>query len=48
MFGSGVYIFGNNSILRATWDRNKPISNIILEEPLGYVWKGVSNEKVTL
>ncbi|XP_077257737.1 uncharacterized protein LOC143894931 [Temnothorax americanus] len=36
--GTGTYIFPDGSSLTSVWSRNKPISDIVYKEPLGYKW----------
>ncbi|XP_025075168.1 phosphatidylinositol 4-phosphate 5-kinase 2-like [Pogonomyrmex barbatus] len=38
----GTYIFPDGSSLTSTWSQNKPISNIVYKEPLGYEWTPLS------
>jgi hypothetical protein len=47
MSGFGTYTFIDTSVLEANWDQNKPVADIILKEPLGSVWKGVYDGKVS-
>ncbi|XP_012258513.2 uncharacterized protein LOC105687434 [Athalia rosae] len=45
MFGFGIYTFIDNSVLRATWDQNKPAIDVVLRESLGSIWNGLCNDK---
>ncbi|XP_039309122.1 radial spoke head 1 homolog [Solenopsis invicta] len=42
MNGKGTYFFPDGSSLMSTWYQNKPVSNIVCREPLGYEWTTTS------
>lgn len=49
MKGLGTYIFPDGSSIEAIWHDNKPSTNIIYREPLGFAWivEDVSTDFIT-
>lgn len=38
MNGPGTYTFPDGSTIQADWIENKPFTNIVYREPLGFAW----------